>query len=126
MKNYKLFLMFLSKRIELMLFLIAIGILFLSQAISLTLDKDYSSFGVSWIENLAYDHVKAFNVLVGVWIILRLVFRGAYEFLAETIEHLIGGTPINGAQKGETLTIWQRSLLSFLLFFSLILVYALT
>lgn len=125
----KAFFQFLSKRIELMLFMLAIGLLFLSQAVSAIFDPEYVSFGVSWIENLVYDHVKALNVLVGVWIIIRLVFNRSYRFLSETLETIIGGDEdmmYPGVPRKREVTLWQRALLSLGLFFLLVLVYVMT
>lgn len=119
---------FLSHRIELMLFIIALALMVVVQSFSASIDKDYASYGISWMEELVFDHVKAFNVLIGVWIVIRLVFNKSYSFLSNTLEKVIGNEPLEGEPDNveKNLTLWQRSLLSLGLFFLLVLVYVLT
>lgn len=112
---------FIKKRHEIYLILIAVALMLLAQTISSIVNPDYASFGISWLEDLFYDHVKALNVLAGIWILMFLVFRGAYKFLGDLMENLIGTGQTNG--KNESLTLWQRSLLSLVLFFLLIFLY---
>ena len=112
---------FIKRRHELYLILIAIAFMLIAQVVSSIINPDYASFGISWLEDLFYEHVKAFNVFAGIYLLMFLVFRGGYKFLGTLMENLIDTGTTNGGK--ETLTLWQRSLLSLALFALLILLY---